>query len=331
MTQTYEANVAIVGAGLTGLMAARVLKDADKEVLLVDKEKSVGGRLATRQIGAGSADCGAQFFTVRTPEFGEYVARWLASGLVFEWSRGWADGSLLTTRDGHPRYAVRGGMNQLAAHLDDGFRILSDVRVTAVRSRSSGWQLDLGNGAQVHASAVILTPPVPQSLELLSAGGVGLDASDQAVLTTITYEMCLTVMLAVDRPLHLPSPGGIQRPDANIHWIADNRAKGISHGTTVVTMQATGAYSRQLWDQPDERIISAFRVDILPLLGDAQVVDAQLQRWRYSRPVTIYPERYLIAKGHKGLTFAGDAFGGPRVEGAVLSGLAVGQAVLARL
>ncbi|MBK8020292.1 MAG: FAD-dependent oxidoreductase [Chloroflexi bacterium] len=325
MTQTYAIDAIIVGAGIAGLMAAHVLKDAGKEVIVLDKGRSPGGRLATRRIGAGAADHGAQFFTVRTPEFGVFVERWLADGLVFEWARGWTDGSLVTTRDGHPRYAARGGMNSLAKTLAEGLQIFTEVQATALRQNADRWLIDTEGKGQFGASAVLLTPPVPQSLTLLDAGGVKLTDRDRQALESIQYELCLTAMLLTDRPLHIPAPGAIQRENANIHWVADNRAKGISPQATILTMQATGVYSRQLWEQTDESILNAFRVDVMPLLGGAKVVEAQLKRWRYSRPISVYPERTLIAENLPRLAFAGDAFGGPRVEGAVLSGLAAGQ------
>ena len=115
MTQKIVTDVIIVGAGLAGLMAGRVLTDAGKRVLLIDKGRSVGGRMATRRIDGGLADHGAQFFTVRDPEFGGFVERWMTEGWVFEWSRGWSTGSLAAAaNDGHPRYAAHGGMNALA-------------------------------------------------------------------------------------------------------------------------------------------------------------------------------------------------------------------------
>ena len=74
--------VAIVGAGLAGLMAGRTLAEAGHEVVLLDKGRSPGGRLATRRIGAATLDHGAQFFTVRSEAFAARVDRWEADGLV---------------------------------------------------------------------------------------------------------------------------------------------------------------------------------------------------------------------------------------------------------
>ena len=40
-------DVIVVGAGLAGLRAARVLEDNDLSVLLIEKNHEVGGRLAS--------------------------------------------------------------------------------------------------------------------------------------------------------------------------------------------------------------------------------------------------------------------------------------------
>ncbi|MDZ4771392.1 MAG: FAD-dependent oxidoreductase [Chloroflexota bacterium] len=328
MTLGITTDIAIVGAGMAGLMAARALTAAGKSVWLFDKGMSVGGRMATRRVGAGVADHGAQFFTVRTPEFGVHVARWLADGWVFEWSRGWADGSLIVTRDGHARYAARGGMNALTRHLADGLQIVTNAKVTAVYPHLDGWQIASDGRDPVNAAAVLLTPPVPQSLALLDAGGTALDPDDRAALAAIEYEMCLTAVLLLDRPAGIPMPGAIQREGVNIQWIADNRTKGISPDAATLTMQASGTYSRQLWDETDERLMNIFRVDAMPILGGAAIVEMQIKRWRYSRPTVIHPDRALKARNYPPLLFAGDAFGGPRVEGAVMSGLAAAALLL---
>ena len=96
--------IVIVGAGIAGLLAAQTLKRAGKDVLVVDKGRGVGGRMATRRVGAGVIDHGAQFFTVRSERFGALVAEWQAAGLVTEWTHGFADAERQWKNDGYPRH-----------------------------------------------------------------------------------------------------------------------------------------------------------------------------------------------------------------------------------
>lgn len=319
--------ILIVGAGLAGLMAARTLQKQGIAALLVDKGRSVGGRLATRRIGPGRADHGAQFFTVRSPELQSYVDRWLADDLVYPWSTGWSDGSLGSApSDGHPRYATRGGMNALAKALAEGLDIHVDVRLVSVSPVESGWQARAESGQEYTGRALLLTPPVPQSLALLAAGGTSLTAEDKAALEQIAYAPCVAGMFRVDGSVDLPEPGALQRPDSAISWIADNQRKGISPAARLITVHAGPDYSRNLWAQPEVEALAALKTGLQPFLPpDTTIIEAQLKRWRYALPTETHPERVLIAADLPPLLFAGDAFGGPRVEGAVRSGLAAGR------
>jgi renalase len=147
-------DVLVVGAGLSGLMAARALQERGLRVTLVDKGQSVGGRLATRRVGPGRADHGAQFFTARTPEFQSRVDAWAAAGLVYRWSTGWARGSLdAAPPDGHARYAARGGMNALAKHLAGGLDVRVRTRLPRIRATDGGWAAEDEGGGP--------TPPAP--------------------------------------------------------------------------------------------------------------------------------------------------------------------------
>lgn len=334
MNEQAKLDVAIIGAGMSGLMAASVLVEAGRRVTLLDKGRSVGGRLATRRIGAGRADHGAQFFTVRDPEFGAWVERWQAAGLVYTWSHGWSDGSLSAAPpDGHPRYAVQGGMNRLAKHLASqaeaaGAAILTDMRVAAVAPQDNGWRLVSDDGRSFTAAAVIMTAPVPQTLALLDAGATPLTVDDRACLERIRYAPALCGLYVVEGEVQLPAPGAVQRPDADFAWIADNRRKGISPDATVITVHASGDWSAAHYDAPDAELSAAFERALRPwLAADAWIAEEQIKRWRYAAPTVLHPERFLHIAAHAPLLIGGDAFGAPRVEGAALSGLAMGQAV----
>jgi predicted NAD/FAD-dependent oxidoreductase len=113
-------------------------------------------------------------------------------------------------------------------------------------------------------------------------------------------------------------------------WIADNRRKGISPEAVVVTVQASAEFSNQLKDMPERSALQALKMAIDPyLVAPAVVKEGQLKAWRYAQPKVIYPGRYLLAANLPPLVFAGDAFSGPRVEGAALSGLAAGDVLAA--
>lgn len=332
-----SADLLIIGAGLTGLMLATALVEQGdpRRILLVDKGRSVGGRLATRRMGGGRADHGAQFFTVRDKFFEHYVNKWLAAELVFPWSVGWSNGSTdATPNDGHPRYAVRGGMNALAKHLAGALAaapnvtIATDVRIAALTVRGDGWRAVTTDDVTLDAATVVSTTPVPQGLDLLDAGDVSLDEGDRAALARVEYAPCLCGLYVVDGVVTLPEPGAVQEPNAPITWIADNRRKGISPDATVITVHAGPDLSRALYTAPDAEVEPLLREALQPFLAaGSSVRAAQVKRWRYALPVVLHPTRYLQARGVPPLYFGGDAFGGPRVEGAALSGLALAAAL----
>ncbi|GAB4430071.1 MAG: hypothetical protein Kow0031_10800 [Anaerolineae bacterium] len=329
-----ETQVLIVGAGLSGLMAANTLRDNGVAVTLLDKGRSVGGRLATRRIGPGRADHGAQFFTVRHHEFEQRVYQWLQMGLAYRWSTGWSNGSvdLSAQAEGYPRYAIRGGMNALAKHLAQNLNILLNVQVAAVTLTEEGWHCTDTTGQQIISEAVILTAPVPQSLALLEAGNMQLPPTELTALKKIEYRPCIAGLFWVDGPVNLPDPGAMQRPQHPICWIADNQRKGISPEATLITAHASPEYSQHLWNEPPEEALLALTDGLTPFVEPhTKIIEAQLKRWRYSVPVVLHPERYLAVGRTLPLVFAGDAFGEPRVEGAALSGIAAAAKVLSLL
>lgn len=331
--EQITADVLIIGAGIGGLMAATVLERAGLSVTIVDKSHRTGGRLATRRIGAGFADHGAQFFTVRDPEFRLWVDRWIDAGLVYVWAHGFSDGQTDAPGDGYERYAVRGGVNALAQHITSSLtNVRLNVRIRTATCDSSGWILQDDDANIYDGRALLVTPPVPQSLEILDEGATVLSRGDYAALNEIHYDPCLAGLFRISGATTLPEPGAIQKPDAEITWIADNQMKGISPEECLVTVHASAKYSADNWTTNDADILEYLEAALRPYLAnEAAIQERQLKRWRYSTPRKTYLQRCLVADNDPPLIFAGDAFGGPRVEGAVLSGLAAGEAMLKAL
>jgi len=322
-------DVVIVGAGLSGLMAAHQLKKAGKTFSLLDKGRSVGGRLATRRIGKGVADHGAQFFTARTNTFQKQVDEWIEAGLVYVWGHGWSDGSLKRTpEDGHPRYVTKGGMNQLAKHLAQlPGKICVDTRVTNVSQNNGMWIVMDSERHTYEGKVLIMTPPVPQTLDLMKR--VELSEVDKEALERIQYGPCLCGLFVIEGDINLPEPGALQNFENTVYWMADNTEKGISPDEHIITMHLSASYSRNNYDVPDEETLEFLQGELQNhLVKGASIKEAQLKKWRYSVPLTTHPRDILQAENLP-VIFAGDAFGGRgRVEGAYLSGVAAGQAAI---
>lgn len=277
--------------------------------------------MATRRIGPGRADTGAQFFTVRSPEFAREVSVWTDHGWVSEWSRGWrADG------DGHPRYRATDGFAALAKRLAAPLAVMLDRRVTGLRLRGGGWLVETDPGEAVSARAAILTMPVPQVVALLEHSAVTVPEA----LHAVHYAPCLAGLFHIEGGASLPEPGAVQQVSERVSWVSDNQRKGISPEARLLTVHASPIFSAEAYGQADDTVLAALWQEVAPLCRGARQLSHQLKRWRYAQPVHTHPAPALAVLEDPPLIVAGDGFGAGRLEGAARSGWAAADMVAGR-
>ena len=322
----------VVGAGISGLLAARELQKAGWRVTVLDKGRGVGGRMTTHRFGGAAFDHGAQFFTVRGERFENLVDGWLEAGAAAEWTRGFADAEGRANPDGHPRYRGAQGMGSIPKHLAEDLDVRLGQRVVRVDRTAVGWTVACEPGETFSGDALLLTPPVPQSLALAQSGNYRLPERTRGQLENVTYDPCLALMASLDGPSPVPDPGGVQIKGEPLDWIGDNATKGLSD-RPALTIHAGPQWSRQHFEDEKEDIARS----LLDLAGErlgtdlaSVTTEASLQRWRYSWVTQPHDDPCLVASEAPPLVFCGDAFGQPKVEGAALSGLAAADRLLGR-
>jgi renalase len=308
--------VVIVGAGLSGLVAARELQAAGLEVAVIDKGVSPGGRLATRRIGTATLDHGAQFFTVRTPAFQHRVDDWIERGLVTVWSHGFG------STDVHPRFVAPLGMNSLAKDLAVGLDVSCSTRAVAVRRAGPQWEVATDDDVVRVADRLVVATPLPQASALLTDAAIDLD--DRLMRTD--YDRTIALLATLDRPPRIDAPGGVQWPNQDVAFVADNVAKGVST-TPALTLHASAAWSQSNWERDTADVVASLVDLAAPWLGDAAIDEAQVKKWRFATPRTSWPDECWVS-GDGGMVLAGDAFDGPRIEAAHNSGLAAAHALV---
>lgn len=314
----HETDYLIIGAGLSGLILARRLNDAGKRVVVLEKGRGFGGRMATRRHGLARFDHGAQYFTVRTPEFQALVDEWLRAGVIREWFRkmpGEGGGG------GHPRYIGIEGISDVPKFLARNLEVHRNQRAAKVEFEKARWTVETAEGDVYNCRQLVVTAPVPQTMELLDASGIDLPPATSQALRAVHYEKGLAAMALLDGPSGLPGFGGLKTDEAEpLTWLADNRMKGISPGASAITLHSSPSFAQEHWDSPDEirgpLLLKAAR----PFL-QSDITEYFCHRWGYARPATTFHEPFL-ANPDQHLLLAGDGFGGPLIEGAARSGLA---------
>lgn len=320
---THYAEVLIIGAGMAGLAAARDLHEQGKQVLVIDKGRGVGGRLSNRRMGEQAiAEHGAQFVTARSERFKALVEDWQARGFAEVWFRSGGENG-----DAYPHYRGVPTMSAMAKQLGHNLDYTLGKRAIKVTPSGNGWLTVLESGEQIGSESIIITSPVPQTLALLDAGGINMLKRDRDLLENIEYDPCITVMATLHSEPEIPAPGGLKMSVGPIEWLADNQQKGVSEKPSI-TLQANAEFSRENWDRDRMEVGQELLTMAEHLLG-ASVDDYQVHGWLYSKPVETTEARCLVLSDAPKMILAGDVFGGPKVEGAVLSGWAAAEALLA--
>jgi renalase len=329
----------IIGAGMAGLAAAQRLQQDGLNVLVVDKGRGYGGRMATRRDESGSRwDHGAQYFTVTSPVFADFIAPLQAEGAVTPWFTELKNLSGDVLNSGKTRYASPLGMSGLAKRMAQGLKVVTGQRITRLELTCDAWTAWSEQGEHWQAKSLLITSPLPQTLALFQQSELELKPAQQSLLEAVAYEPCWAVMLKLSEPWPLGAPQGFKglNSDDIIGWVADNQAKGLDTPVGSITLQASPQFSQLHVNSTPEEIHLKLLAALEEHTGQLNVTNWQAHRWLYAFPKSPLLSSYLRLEGFPYAYLAGDAFGGEaqtgaRVEGAVLSGLAAAESLLTQL
>lgn len=338
-------DVIIVGAGMSGLAAARKLITAGLKVCVLEKSRGIGGRMATRRVqtlhGEVLADHGAQYFTCRSPEFRELLTPLMEQGAVTVWCEAiptlTSQGIIPPGKEHtYPRYCCPQGMTALAKVLAEDLTIERGTKISSLMLTSDRhWQVISETGQIFTARALILTPPPPQSFALL--GSVADNIDELAAARDVQLEPCLAVIAGYEpKARHLDKiPIALRwQSDPVLTWSAVDSSKRSNSPAPVMVFHTTPNFTRE-HELDDRQPLIAHILDRatqqlhphIPL--DLREPEwSQVHYWRYAQPINPLQGEWVGSTVPAPLILSGCWCSQGRVEGAFLSGQAAAQGLL---
>ena len=224
-------DIGIVGGGLSGMFAARLLSDLGHNVTVWDKGSRLGGRLTGWQTDGGSKiNLGARSL--------DSIPRWM-DRFVDEWTR------LGLVRRKCDSLVPKAPLPELLEHLSEGSSIRLASRVTGLEDTEGGILVTTESDGDREVSIydrVIVAVPVEQASEI--ANGLGIVIDGESVPSIVAWGFCDSI------PEELPE---------------GFRIHDLGNSTTMVELSPEA--SGQLIDQ-DKRSLSKIITDSIGISGE---------------------------------------------------------------
>ena len=312
--------IAIIGAGLSGLSVAHLLKDY-ADITLFEKARGVSGRSSTRRDEPYFFDHGAQYFTARTKPFQDFIQPFLNKGIIERWKPRYVkfkSNQIIQRRNWcaeEPRYVGVPGMNHVAKFLAEGLNIHINTRIASLNHQDT-WQLTDGQGKQYHGfDWVICAVPSPQALELLPVS-----FAYHSHISVIKMRACFSLMLGFEQRLPLDFEAA-HVTDADLSWIAVNSHKPQRQGLFTLMVHSSEDYAEACIDDERDQVMQHLINETSHIIGQDvnQANYKNIHGWRYANNADKKQKSPTFFDQNLRLAACGDWCFGGRVEGAFTS------------
>lgn len=321
-------DIAIVGAGMSGLTCAQSLQQAGYKVVVLDKSRGLGGRMATRRLHGTHADHGVCYLKPKSTEFQAFLDQLVDRKVI----RVWTDtihelnqGKIQPPQKQASCYAAVNGITAIAKFLSIGLTLRLNHRVERIEA-NDGWQLHCESGETISANAIVIAIPAPQAAVVCES----LERDFVEQLKAVEYSPCMSA-IAVYPPERqadvekLDWKAIVCPADPDLGWIGIDSTKQLNPVQPAIVIQSNAKFATRYLEDADlqrvgERLLDRAAEVTEQWFSSPEVL--QVHRWRYAFPINPISDRYLAANTAQPLICTGDWCGGNRVEDAFQAGLA---------
>ena len=309
--------IAIIGTGLSAIFSAiHLRKNTDLEINLFDKARGLGGRLATRRAEGGKFDHGAQYFSIERINNLPEIQMLINEGVI----------NNIEDKD---IYFFPDGMTNIAKKLLIDFNIFKEHKLVSIDKENENYKLFFENGSTFNSDYIIMSCPMPQSLEILNKSKIDYDNNLIKDLEDLSYFPCIVVMIKSEIKLsNLDKHIGTDVDSKDISWIGDNYGKKVSNIENYYTIQCSPEFSYENFENEYDETNEKLKHEMEKIFGSNYQILSN-HKWRYSIPKNFYQgDNSLVINQKDFLGLCGDIFTNGRFDGAITSGLSIADKFL---
>jgi len=176
-------DILVIGAGMSGLIAATELQKSGFKVACVEKARGSGGRLSSKRIKSEktgemiSFDLGCPSFDAQTGLFKAHVESWLSLGVAKVWHDSETEGV---------QYLATPRSSSITRYLADQLDVHFSTRITEVRKEKGQWLIYTGELDHrvffAQAKHIVFATPPQQAADLLPENHPFIAALSQPIL-----------------------------------------------------------------------------------------------------------------------------------------------------
>jgi hypothetical protein len=312
-------SVAIIGSGLAGLTAAILFQQNGYAATVFEKSRGPGGRLSAKRVEGGSADMGAQYFTIRNSQFHRFLEQYAGADSYAPWQGRFGYQTSSGSWERFPveeRYVGVPRMTAISRALSANINLVAETRIQKLDQDSGGWILVSTEGEHFGPyDAVVITAPPAQARDLLADSNLP-QLAGQLDEPVRHVQPCWAVAA------HFPeSPferyDGMRVQSDILSWVANNSSKpGRGGAGQWWVLHARSDWSWDNKDAPAEQVAAEMVREFLAVTGaDGQPDNLVTHRWLYAKSSDPATPGHLWFSEHR-IGLAGDWLSGGRVEGA---------------
>ncbi|HLR30903.1 MAG TPA: FAD-dependent oxidoreductase [Fodinibius sp.] len=326
--------IGIIGASFSGLIAGVRLAKAGHDVTIIERNRSLGGRLASLGLGGMTMDYGISHFSAETNTFREFIDELSQKQEIVEWAEAFSlhDGDQLLREDPNAspltKYAMTGGIHSIAKYLSRWVDIKSQEKAGGVtyigpdRGKKRSWMINLTDITVFECDAVIIATPAPEAYGVLQT------AQDETaarkiirVIDEVFYDDCITLSASFQRTP--PDWKGIICGRSDVRWIGNESSKRGTGDQTGLVIHSTHDFYRRNATVNDETVTQRLLEEASSVIGSwaHQPEATYLHRWQFFKARSTINEYFMeLEMIDAPLALIGNYFGGSSLENAYLSG-----------